>query len=1190
MILKGLEMQGFKSFPDKTRLDFGKGITAVVGPNGSGKSNISDAVRWVLGEQSTKNLRGSKMEDVIFGGTSLRKATSFAKVTLHLDNRDRSLNRDDDTVSVTRQLFRSGESEYKINGEDCRLRDIHELFMDTGLGRDGYSMVGQGRIADLVSSKSSQRRDMLEEAAGISHYRYRRNDATRSLERAEENLIRLRDILTELEGRVGPLKIQSEKAVKFLALSDEKKALEIGLWLHTIEKSTRLLSEQEYKLSIAVNQYDKTEEELDKLSQEIEKTAEHSREITVRIEEMTREMSSLDEMAAVVEGNINVEKNSAENNLSIIERIRRDMESGEKSVADIENSIAEIDISVKEKREAVGRKEGEKKLLVDKMYSLIEKAGSGDEKAASLARTAAQLNAENADLRVQISALESACGEAKERVNAVDEILLSKKALFDEALEKKAGAENEVKKNEESLSENSNALEGLRMIQLSRQSKEKEKSAELEQLRLKIYQKNARIKMLDDLEKNLDGYAGSVQKVIKHAQQGALHGIRGAVSQLITVEPEYTVAVETALGAAIQNIVTDDENAAKRAINYLKENRLGRATFLPLTSVKAKQFTENGLSSCRGFVDMAVNLINADREYDAVFSSLLAKTAVVDNIDNAIAMAKKYSYRFKIVTLDGQVINAGGSITGGSRGSGSGLLSRVNEIEALKEEVISFENNLKEKEKAYKTLAEDLAAVDARLQAGEADGIRLQEDLIRAQSALSLAKGNFDSISAQIDELEEEKNQKTEKIAQYAADIENAGNKLRETETLIEKINGEISIVNRSKEEFDLEREKNLSLQNEISLEILSLNKELEAALDSRESLISRKADASTRNDSLLEEIASYEKRNEEILINIEKLESEKLSLKEKAKMNSGAIEALAEERTQDETATVRLRAKERSLTCDREKLVGERARLEERRDSLSKELENTKNRLLDEYSLSVRQAGEIAQIPDDIASAQKQLAEIRNKIRALGSVNVGAVEEYKEVSERYNFMSAQLGDIEKSKQELEKQIASLTEKMAEKFKEQFRLINTSFTQTFRDLFGGGTAELVPDDPKDMLECNISIKVQPPGKKVQNIDLLSGGEKGLSAIALLIAILKINPAPFCIFDEVEAALDDVNVQRYAQYLRSMNSKIQFILITHRRGTMDEADILYGVTMQEEGVSKLLELKSAEMARKLGLEN
>lgn len=1189
MILKSIEIQGFKSFPDRIVLEFGKGITAVVGPNGAGKSNILDAIRWVLGEQSSKALRGAKMEDVIFGGTEKRKALGFAEVTLRLDNRDRNLDKDTDEVAVTRRYFRSGESEYKINGEVVRLRDINELFMDTGLGRDGYSMVSQGKIADLVSARSTQRRDMLEEAAGISHFRYRRADANRRLEQAEENLIRLRDILQELESRMGPLKTQSEKAVKFLALAGEKKVLEIGLWLHTIEKSSNDLREQESKFSIATAQYEDVEKNLEEVEEQIELAIKQGQDLTVEVENLTRVISESEEQAAVTEGKIAVEKNTISHNELTIERLSADMGDGEKSGAEIDEEIEKAKADIAEKTEKINEKKQKLASELEKLNSLLGQNGENSEKVKKVNDSITAATLKLSDLRVTSSTQTSAAAELKSRIETIHQILDTRKSVIEGLEEEKAKAQEEIDKLKEEENENNNSLDGYKLIIDARQDKADKLHKEIEGLNLDIFQKEARIKMLDDLEKNLDGYAGSVQKVIKEAKKGTMRGIHGTLSQLISTKGEYSVAIETALGAAIQNIVTDDENSAKRAITFLKDNRAGRATFLPLTTVKSKTFTEKGYDKCEGYVAVASDIVECDKKYREIVDSLLGRTVVIDNIDNGIAMAKKNAFRFKIVTLDGQVLNPGGSMTGGSKGSGTGFLSRINEIEELKQDVKILTERLKEKEKSVAVFDREINVANAEIDATKAEINKVQEAIIRAESALKVIQDRYEGANAQVEELKDEKERATERIALAEKESTRAEKEIEKVSLEVEKYNEELISLNEEREVIEHLREKSGEIQNELNVEIVTLNKEIEANNDIIESAKIRKSALIDRSGKLTEEIEGIRAKNLEIQGNIEAFVLEANALHETAKQTEDKISRLIEGRNENEAHSTQLRTRERELNADKEKLGGERARLEERKLSLDHALEATKNKLYDEYQLTFREAMETSEIPEDIPKAQRTLQEIKNKIRALGNVNVGAVEEYKDVSERYEYLSEQLNDVEKSKTELEKLIDELTGKMAERFREQFRLINNEFSKTFRDMFDGGGAELELDDPSDVLECNINIKAQPPGKKIQNIDLLSGGEKGLVAVSLLFAILKINPAPFCIFDEVEAALDEVNVSRYAKYLRSMTNRTQFILITHRRGAMEEADILYGVTMQEQGVSKMLELKSYEMAKKLGLE-
>ena len=1190
MILKSIEMQGFKSFPDKTVLKLQKGITGVVGPNGSGKSNIADAVRWVLGEQSSKSLRGSKMEDVIFSGNAGgRKSHGFAEVSLTLDNTDKVLNNcDEDEVTVTRRYYRSGESEYLLNGEGVRLKDIHELFMDTGLGRDGYSMVSQGKVAELISSKSGKRREMLEEAAGISHFRYRRTDATRKLEQAEENLVRLRDILSELESRVGPLKIQKEKAQKFIVLSAEKKELEIGLWLHTIEKSKNNLKTQEDKLIAAKAHYNEISEDIENLNKQLEENSAQSRDITASIDFIHQSTMSIEEQASKIESEIAVEKKSIEYNEETVLRIRKDIQTLSDTRQHIDERIESESKAISEIEAEIDKKKQELSEAVSEITKIqLENEAFADE-ILKMTEDVEKLTVEISEYRIKQSTAESSIEEILSRIKTIDEIFCSRKSLCDEIQAKKDEQENDLENSRNAEEELKNSIAGYELKANSKKSKADGLKEKIDKTEFELHRKSSRAKMLDDLEKNMEGYSGSVKAVMKEIKRGTLRGIHAPISQLVTVDEKYAAAIETALGASIQHIVTDNENDAKRAISFLKESKLGRATFLPLTAIKSKPFPEEGLDDEYGFVDMADKLVTYDKKYDEIFKYQLGHIAVAEDMDCAIAIAKKFGYKFRIVTLDGQIINSGGSMTGGSRGQNSGMLSRANEIEKLNEEIERLTKQLDNDKAEYKTVLEDLALAEGTLNAAQADLLRAQEDIIRKESALKLTAGQLETLKNGLKELEEEKQTSDTRIEIFTNASKVSLEKITQLNSQLESYRTKIDSVSLNREHLTSSRENLGKKENEINLEILALNKDIESKRRSIEELRSSVGDRNEKKDELENEINNIQNKNVEISKHIEELEKETVALRNRGKNSKEEITELISRRDKCEAASNVIRKQERERNEDKEKISGEIARLEERKTAIEKEYTDTINKLYDEYQLSRSEAEAIGIVIEDISEATRTLHDIKNKIRSLGSVNVDAIEEYDEVSQRYEFMKGQIDDIEKSRNELLKLITELTGKMSEQFREQFAKINVFFGETFSELFGGGKAELVPEDELDILECNIDIKVQPPGKNVKNIDLLSGGEKGLAAIALLFAILKVTPAPFCIFDEVEAALDDVNVTRYAQYVRRMTCNTQFILITHRRGTMEEADILYGVTMQEEGVSKMLELKTAEMAKKMGL--
>lgn len=1188
MILKALEMQGFKSFPDKTVLEFNKGITAVVGPNGSGKSNISDAVRWVLGEQSTKTLRGSKMEDVIFSGTDVRKAKGFAEVTLRLDNTDRSLNKDSDEVSVTRRYYRSGDSEYLVNGESARLRDVNELFMDTGLGRDGYSIVGQGKIADMVSPKASERRDMLEEAAGISHFRYRRGDAIKRLAQAEENLVRLRDILSELESRVGPLKAQSEKAQKFIVLAGERKNLEIGIWLNTIDKTGEKMRDQEHKIEIAEASHKEAQDELSKIGEMIDKAADGTRDINIKLEEIRNSASGFEEKLSDIDSQIKVAENSILHNNETIERINRDKAAENETEQNIDAAVTAARECIQKAEEQIADATRQMDELSKQEETYRLSSSEFSDRAAALSGEISALSVRLADCRVTAETANSSIEEIRSRISAIDESMGTRKDDYDALLKRKADAEAELEEIQDEIVSVKNAIDGYTLRFENRGKKADSVKLAIDEKQRELHKGQDRVRLLEDLEKNMEGYFGAVKAVMKESGRGALRGIYGPVSQLITVKDKYSAAIETALGAAVQNIVVDNETDAKRAMGFLKEHRAGRATFLPITAIKGRVLSEQGLDDQYGFVSIASDLVSYDNKYSEIIRWLLGRTAVAEDIDSAIAIAKKYSYRFRIVTLDGQVINAGGSMTGGSRVQNAGILSRGNEIERLKGSLASMQKELDGMLSDYKLLSEDASAAKAELEGAEGDLLRAKEENIRREGELKLASDKLSSVSSGVKELLEEKETLEKRIESVSSGAEAARSQIDELKETLENKEKELESITGDSKTLQKNREEVASKAAEIRLRIVSLQKDVEANTDEITRLKNRKTGHLGRLSELDGEIREIEEKNDELRALTERLSADEKALKANHGDAQNQINELISQRDELEKQANDLRLHERAKSEERERLSGDIARLEERKIAMRNEYDNLTSKLYDEYQLTRREAAALEIEIDDYSLAAKRLAELKSQIRALGSVNVSAIEEYKEVSERYEFLSGQISDVETSRAELNKMIDDLTGKMAEQFREQFNRINSCFGQTFIELFGGGKAELRLEDERDVLGSDIEIKVQPPGKNVQNINLLSGGEKGLSAIALLFAILKVTPAPFCIFDEVEAALDDVNVSRYAQYVRRMTKNTQFILITHRRGTMEEADVLYGVTMQEKGVSKLLELKTAEMAKKLGL--
>lgn len=1189
MLLRTLEMQGFKSFPDKTELTFGKGITAVVGPNGSGKSNISDAVRWVLGETSTKSLRGSKMEDVIFGGTSTRKPLGFAQVVLTLDNSDNSLKDKGEIVTVSRRYYRSGESEYKIDGEIVRRKDIHELFMDTGLGADGYSMVGQGKIDSIISAKNEDRRELFEEAAGISRFRHKRKDAERRLEQAQENLVRLLDILGELESRVGPLKTQSEKAKKFLEFSDEKKTLEIGVWLSKINKFTNELRMQEHKIDAANVSYEQCNTELENIESEIESVLAKITEINLEIEQSRSGVAAFEEEAVRKEGEIQVLNATLDHNNETIERLKNDISAADDTGLSIDEQIAAKHAFIEENDAKSQAKHIELQAVTNELNKIISDNDDISGQSSQLTKELADLTLKLSDCKVKCSQAVSSIEEIKSRLSAIDETVQSVDKEIETASAQKQETEDNITFIKERIAEYENSMDGYRLKLKNKTEKAEKIKADYDKLVRSLEEKQSKARMLSDLEKNMEGFAGSVKDVMRQSASKALSGINGTLAQLISVDNDYSTAVEVALGAAMQNIVVDNEADAKRAINYLKQNNQGRATFLPVSAIKPRYIDEKNLDDNFGFVDIAANLVDCDAKYKNIVSNLLGRVMIVEDIDCAIGISKRYNNKYKIVTLDGQVMNPGGSMTGGSRSRGAGILSRANMIDELNAEAEKIKAQVDEIAQSYKKAMEEANLAAADVQGADADLRNAKEELIRAEGDDKLASDKLKSLGDRKAALISEKENADGRIMLFEEADKKASRESDAVQNQINDVEAKLGEISNGVDELTQKRETIRKRSEEINLELVTLAKDTEAAKLAVDELELRKSTQSDRVKSITDEIEQYEAKNQNLMLSISDVQSTVNELRAKAKSADDAIRDRITYRDNCEKRNVELRTEEKTKTSDREKLSAELVRLEERKNNMQKEFDDLNDMLFEQYELTRPEAEALGIVIENMAEAKKRLHEIKVAIRALGSINVGAIEEYKEVSERYEFLKEQIGDIEKSKSELQNIIEDLTSSMSEKFLTQFKKINEEFKVSFADFFGGGKGELILEEPDNCLESAIEIKIQPPGKSVQNINLFSGGEKSLAAMALLFSVLKVTPSPFCIYDEVEAALDDVNVERFAKYMRKMTDKTQFISITHRRGTMEEADVLYGVTMQEKGVSKLLELQSAELAAKMGLD-
>ncbi len=1178
MYLESLELQGFKSFPDKIKLTFDKGLTAVVGPNGSGKSNIGDAVRWVLGEQSSKTLRGAKMEDVIFAGTQFRKPMGFAQVTLNIVNNRGILQIPSEQVSVTRKLYRSGESEYLINGAQVRLKDVYELFMDTGLGRDGYSIIGQGRVAEIVSAKSGERREIFEEAAGISKFRYRKNEAERRLAAAEENILRLRDIIGELESRVGPLKLQSEKAQKFLDYSETRKSLEITVWVRQLDDLKKTLEELTDKLLISTNEYNGVEADISRLEEEISSLSDKMQSNSTYIEEMRGEILESERSNTQIHSDIAVCENDILHCNEAIEEIKKQQEltlnSNQENRRIIEKKLSDV----KNAESEIGETRKKYAALSEKFSSVVTEQDSFSSRFSEVREELNRLYIRQSEYSVSISTGRQSIEDIRSRIEEADRQDETIRQSAEELSREKSDTADGISMLSEKTDELNNRIGGLSKLHAGRSEKLEAVRKQLEDINFGIRDKEQRIRVLTDLENSMEGFAHSVKQILKASKTGQLSGVYGSAAQLIKVEPEYSVAIETALGAALQNIVVENEETAKRGIRLLQETKAGRATFLPVTSVKGTRLNEKGLESCSGFVSLAVDLVEFDPKLTGIYTSLLGRTVIAEDIDMAANIAKKYGYKFRIVTLDGQVVNAGGSFTGGSVAKSSGVLTRKNEIEKL-----SAEKN---------ALAEKLTGVKQTCEKLRSETDKLGFDIEAAKDELNTVSSDKIRFEAELKRIEALLEQNSEQLKISAANKEKLKEKLAETEKALsenseslEKISEEIKEKEKAVSENEEKRaemqEKRETLTEEMSavkLRETELFKDIEAINAEIKRLEEQCLEIGDNSARLALEMETQNKLIEEKRQRIRELNDMLSGSKEAVESINEKIRLAQSERREMEQRSNEARAEVRVLSDNKEKFSREMSRLEERKISVQSSYDKIISDMSEQYNMYLSEAVEIAQPVTDLLSLQRDLTEIKQKIRALGNVNVAAIEEYKEVSGRYNFMSEQLNDVETSRRELENLIEELTDTMRRQFSESFTQINENFKSIFTELFGGGRAELTLTDPEDVLESGIEIQVAPPGKVIKNLSLLSGGEQAFVAIAIYFSILKLKPAPFCILDEIEAALDEVNVVKYAQYLRHFTDTTQFILVTHRRGSMDEADVMYGVTMQEKGISRVLRLE------------
>lgn len=1186
--LRSLEIQGFKSFPDRTRLSFNDGITAVVGPNGSGKSNIADAVRWVLGEQSTRTLRGGRMEDVIFGGTQNRKPQGYAQVQLTIDNADRVLPYESDEVTISRKLYRSGESEYRINQASVRLKDIYELFMDTGLGRDGYSIIGQGKIAEIVSARSSQRREIFEEAAGISKYRYRKLEAQRRLEGAEENLLRLKDILAELESRVEPLREQAEKAMQFLEFSQEKRTLEISLWVQTLERSKESLREQEDKILLCKKEHDEIQEELDGIEEEINRLFVQMQQISVEVDGFRTKVREIEEQSAQEISDMAVMRNDISHNEASIGRIQEELEQSDVADEELRERIATYEKEVAQKECRLAELQSGQEQEQMRAQALVEQRTALGQRIEALKERRFGLTQSINEAKLSSASSSSLIDETILRLQMLKDSAVVKDENIARIQQESADCEGLLREIADRIQTLENAQTGYQIKYRGRQEKYDRLAADRRSQEDQVRGYLQKAKLLQEMENNLEGFQQSVRYVMSQAEKGALQGVYGPVSRLISVSDEHALAVEIALGAAMQNIIVEDEPVAKRAIAMLKNTRSGRATFLPISTVKGNRLTDSWLPEMEGFVGIASDLVSYAPEFEGVIRQLLGRVVIVQDLDCALPVAKRASYRFRIVTLDGQVMNSGGSMTGGYSAKSAGILSRTKEIDALNRQAESCQERIRGMDAELKGLQEDLSALQAKMAGIQGELSTAQEDRIRFEARSHQLKRSYEEAVSAKKQAAQEYGQLTERLQELKSQSLSSGDLEKELSLQLSSLAEELSEAGLKREGLAGQAEAATEKLAQYRLDIATLSNEIGSVRQMAAELAGQKQNRQMHIQLLHDQRAELETENRRIRQKIVQMETRHAAYAEQAASLQQEIAARMERRNACEAQANGMRAQEKEVTGRREQAGRELARLEEKKNALQSDYDAIIGRLWDEYEITRSQAVEQSRPVSDINGAQRRLNELKSRIKALGTVNVGAVEEYQEVSERYRFLKSQIEDIENSRTELNRLIDELTMDMQSIFTENFSQISEHFAQVFTQLFDGGRGELSLTDPQNVLDSGIEIYVQPPGKIIKNLAALSGGEQAFVAIAIYFAILKVRPSPFVLLDEIEAALDDVNVVKYAQYLRTMCGKTQFIAITHRRGTMEEADVLYGVTMQEEGVSKLLELNVGEIESKLGI--
>ena len=1188
MYLKSLEVQGFKSFPDKTVIRFGDDITAIVGPNGSGKSNISDAILWVMGEQSTKTLRGAKMEDVIFSGTQRRSSVGFAEATLTLDNTDRALAYDADEVMVTRRYYRSGDSEYYINRQSARLRDIHEMFMDTGLGREGYSNIGQGRIDEILSLKSADRREIFEEAAGISKYRHRKEETERKLAHTEENLLRIGDKVSELELQLEPLKQQSEKAKKYLELKDELQGVEVAVWLDSLEKLSVAAKKAEEDYASASFVLQQAHDDLEHMYAKSEEYGEDLRQKDAQLETLRIKVNMLEANHQQLDGQVAILRGNISNNEDNIARIEEELQGTDDRNGGILTQIEQANQRIVQLEESLNAKKEVLQGLQENLALMTANAQGMTKQYLELRGKEAQMSADIARWEADIRATQGSAQQAQERAAQLEADLLSGSQRETQARENLQKCQKALQDAQAEVTAANNTITGYTLRKETRISRRDEHAQTVRDLTAKLDSVSAKVKVFRAMERDYESFHKSVKLVMQEAKKGNLMGIHGPVSRLIRTEDETAVAIEIALGATLQQIVVGTESDGKSAIRFLKRTNSGRATFLPLNTVKGKHLDEKGLSSCRGFVGIASELVSFDGQYQAIVENLLGRTVIVEELDSAIAMAKQYQNRFKIVTLDGQVINPGGSMTGGSVNKEAGILSRANELEKLVKEEAQLQeklqvaqSDLQEAQRQADQVEYQLTTASEQLRQAQDQVLRMEGEEKQHEILLQAILDAKTASGRELDALRLRQKEDDQRLTACETKIQIYTAELAQVRISLESLEGSQSQV----------AEETATITEDmtgVTAQIAAMEAERSTAIAHVEDLKNLRASMEGDREKKLALADTFREENQKIFLQIETLLQQQKENDSETALRKKEMQDVISLRADAEASKTRT---ERSAQDKNKDILNmERAcmLLEQKKANSEMEEKQIVDKLWDNYGLTpgtaVQHRGEI----ESVAAGNRRISELKRKISMLGTPNLGAIEEYARVNERYSYLSGQRDDVLTSKRELEGIIRDITKEMTEIFVREFAKIDQYFGTVFEEMFGGGKGQLILEDPEEPLTCGIEIRVQPPGKQVKTITLLSGGEKAFVAIALYFAILKVRPTPFCMLDEIDAALDDRNVERFSSYLRNLSAKTQFIIITHRRGTMEASDVLYGVTMQEQGISKLLRLDLNQMEEYLGI--